>query len=135
MSTASITSAIDAPLVFCAPSVPINVNNLFKVPAPPARRLAPLCATGSLQERLADLLWCGTQVILIRLFALKHAVPQIVGTGEPLVLYEPVDISVEVSHPSPEASKPSGESDADAMRVPSAPDEMSTTVRRSSALV
>ena len=48
---------------------------------------------------------------------------------------KPVDISVEVSHPSPEASKPSGESDADDMRVPSAPDEMSTTVRRSSAFV
>ena len=37
---------------------------------------------------------------------------------------KPVEISVEVSHPSPETSKPSGETD-----------EMSTTVRRSSAYV
>ena len=48
---------------------------------------------------------------------------------------KPVDISVEVSHPSAETAKPPGESDADAMPVPSAPDEMSTTVRRSSAYV
>ena len=44
-------------------------------------------------------------MILIRLFALKHAVPQIVGTGEPLVLYEPVDISVGVPVVPPQADE------------------------------
>ena len=52
--------AVSAPLVFCAPSVPINVSNIFKV-------------------------------ILIRLFGLAHAVPQLRHPGEPLLIYEPDD--------------------------------------------
>mmetsp|Transcript_14714 Transcript_14714/g.36756 ORF Transcript_14714/g.36756 Transcript_14714/m.36756 type:complete len:283 (-) Transcript_14714:341-1189(-) len=55
-------AAIEAPLIFSSPSVPINVTNIFKV-------------------------------IMIRLFGLKAAVPQITGQGEPLVLYEPISIA------------------------------------------
>ena len=78
---------------------------------------------------------------------LKHAVSSRTGSRRSLGMaspsasvvgplpVKPVDISVEVSHPSAETAKPPGESDADAMPVPSAPDEMSTTVRRSSAYV
>ena len=51
-------SAIGAPLVFCAPSVPIHVAAVFKV-------------------------------VLIRLFGLAHAVPQLRQPGEPLLIYEP----------------------------------------------
>jgi len=50
--------AIGAPLIFCAPSVPINVTNVFKV-------------------------------ILIQLFGLQCAVPQLSEPGQPLLLYEP----------------------------------------------
>lgn len=55
-------AAIDAPLLFCATSVPINVSNIFKV-------------------------------ILIRLFGLQSAVPQIVRLGQPLLIYQPDDIA------------------------------------------
>jgi len=63
----TFAAAIDAPLVFCAPSVPINVAAIF-------------------------------QIILIRLFGLRHSVQQIRGKLDhypwhpPLLLYESVEI-------------------------------------------
>mmetsp|Transcript_31162 Transcript_31162/g.51645 ORF Transcript_31162/g.51645 Transcript_31162/m.51645 type:complete len:253 (-) Transcript_31162:321-1079(-) len=61
--------AIHAPLVFCAPSVPINVTNLFKI-------------------------------ILIQLFGLNAAVPQLLKIGEPLLQYSGLSA---VTHPEARA--------------------------------
>mmetsp|Transcript_13905 Transcript_13905/g.44586 ORF Transcript_13905/g.44586 Transcript_13905/m.44586 type:complete len:284 (+) Transcript_13905:96-947(+) len=63
--------AINAPLVFCAPSVPINVTNVFKV-------------------------------ILISLFGLEPAVPQLTRLGEPLLLYAGGELDLDsVAEPPP----------------------------------
>ena len=51
-------AAINAPLIFCAPSVPINTTSIFKV-------------------------------ILVRLFGLANAVPELRQPGEPLCEYYP----------------------------------------------
>ena len=76
--------AIGAPLIFCAPSVPINVTNVFKVAPRALERTTPRLDHHAPNPPLRP-----AQVILIQLFGLQCAVPQLSEPGQPLLLYEP----------------------------------------------